>query len=66
MVIKPSEKHRKWFLISGIANIVGSVFVGAYGLHNVGELYKAVPEIEWARIQVEKENYEKLGFLEQR
>ena len=62
VLLKPQEKYRKWFLLGGLANLLSSVILGGYGIYHMCDLYTKVPESEWERIKVEKENYEKLSF----
>ena len=45
VVIKPQQKHKKWYLLAGLGNLAGSVFLGMYGMYHMYNLYEKVPEL---------------------
>jgi hypothetical protein len=54
LLIKPSEKYRKIFFLTGVVYLTSSLFLGAYGFHKVTKLYELVPEAQWDLISAEK------------
>ena len=50
LLIKPSEKYRKIFFITGLVYLTSSLFLGAYGFYKVTKLYELVPEAQWTLI----------------